>query len=107
MAHNGNLIPNKKGRDVMVQSWYQGGISIIDWTNPQNIRSSPGSTAVRSTTTRLILAGFWSSYFYNGYIYGERDPARVRRVRLPRPAALRAPKYRYGTLNAQTQERVR
>ena len=37
MAHNGNLIP-VKGRDVMVQAWYQGGISIIDWTNPRNIR---------------------------------------------------------------------
>ena len=37
VAHNGNLIP-VKGRDMMVQSWYQGGISIIDWTNPRNIK---------------------------------------------------------------------
>ena len=35
VAHNGNLIPNKKGRDILVQSWYQGGVSVIDWTKPQ------------------------------------------------------------------------
>ena len=33
VAHNGNLIPNNKGRDLLVQSWYQGGLSVIDWTN--------------------------------------------------------------------------
>ena len=38
VAHNGNLIPNKKGRDVLVQSWYQGGVSVIDWTNPKKIK---------------------------------------------------------------------
>ena len=38
VAHNGNLIPNKKGRDVLIQSWYQGGVSVIDWTNPKKVK---------------------------------------------------------------------
>ena len=75
VAHNGNLIPNKKGRDILVQSWYQGGMSVIDWTKPKRSRSSPGSIAGRSTETRLVLGGFWSSYFYNGCIYCARSSA--------------------------------
>ena len=35
MAHNGSLIPIP-GRDVMVQAWYQGGISVFDWTDPEH-----------------------------------------------------------------------
>ena len=46
VAHNGNAIP-VPGRDILVQSWYQGGISIIDWTDGTNSRSWPGSTAAR------------------------------------------------------------
>ncbi len=33
VAHNGTLIPIP-GRDIMAQGWYQGGISVFDWTDP-------------------------------------------------------------------------
>jgi hypothetical protein len=48
VAHNGSLIPIP-GRDVMVQAWYQGGISVFDWTDAKNRRRSRSSTVARWT----------------------------------------------------------
>ena len=106
VAHNGNLIP-VKGRDVMVQSWYQGGISIIDWTNPRNIRELAYFDRGPLDETRLILGGTWSAYFYNGLIYSSEIQRGFDVFAFLDPLALRALKNRTGTLNAQTQERVR
>ena len=106
MAHNGNLIP-VKGRDVMVQSWYQGDISIIDWTNPRNIRELGYFDRGPLDETRLILGGTWSAYFYNGLIYSSEIQRGFDVFAFLDPLALRALKNRTGTLNAQTQERVR
>jgi hypothetical protein len=67
VAHNGSLIPIP-GRDVMVQGWYQGGISVFDWTDA----AKPFEIAyfdrgpVDSTTARS--GGSWSAYWYNGVI---------------------------------------
>jgi hypothetical protein len=55
VAHNGSLIPIP-GRDVMVQAWYQGGVSVFD-RGPLD-------------ATKLELGGYWSAYWYNGFIYG-------------------------------------
>jgi hypothetical protein len=106
VAHNGNLIP-VKGRDVMVQAWYQGGISIIDWTNPRNIRELAYFDRGPLDETRLILGGSWSAYFYNGLIYSSEIQRGFDVFAFLDPLALRALKNRTGTLNAQTQERVR
>lgn len=68
VAHNGSLIP-VPGRDLMVQAWYQGGISVLDFTNPHN----PKEIAYFDRGPlgdKLMLGGFWSAYWYNGYIYG-------------------------------------
>lgn len=68
VAHNGSLIP-VPGRDLMVQAWYQGGISVLDFTNPHN----PKEIAFFDRGPlgdKLMLGGFWSAYWYNGYIYG-------------------------------------
>ena len=55
------------GRDVMVQAWYQGGISVFDWTDRgAPARRSRSSTAGRSTRTKLEGGGSWSAYWYNG-----------------------------------------
>ena len=72
VAHNGNLIPNKKGRDILIQSWYQGGVSVIDWTKPKKVKEIAWFDRGPYGTTEppSPLAGFWSSYYYNGYIYG-------------------------------------
>ncbi len=67
VAHNGNIIPDKK-RDLFVQSWYQGGMSIIDWTNPYRVKELAWFD--RGPYEPTALAGFWSTYYYDGYIYG-------------------------------------
>ena len=71
VAHNGNAIPIP-GRDVLVQSWYQGGMSVIDWTNGNKVE---GARLVRPRADRLSARGSCSaasgrSYYYNGFIYG-------------------------------------
>jgi hypothetical protein len=68
VAHNGSLIP-VPGRDIKVQGWYQGGISVFDWTdgrNPFEIAFFDRGPLVADT---LRVGGSWSAYWYNGYIY--------------------------------------
>ena len=105
MAHNGNLIPNKKGRDILIQSWYQGGVSVIDWTNPKKIKELAWFDRGPVDPTRLVLGGFWSSYFYNGYIYGSEIQRGFDVFKLDDPKVKGADKFQYDTLNAQTQVR--
>ncbi len=67
VAHNGSLIPIP-GRDVMVQGWYQGGISIFDWTDPRNPVEIAYHDRGPVDSTRMRFAGSWSVYWYNGVI---------------------------------------
>jgi hypothetical protein len=69
VAHNGSLIPIP-GRDIMVQAWYQGGISIFDWTDPMHPKEIAFFDRGPMDATKFVDAGFWSAYWYNGYIYG-------------------------------------
>jgi hypothetical protein len=105
VAHNGNLIPNKKGRDVLIQSWYQGGVSVIDWTNPKKVKELAWFDRGPVDPTRLVLGGFWSSYYYNGYIYGSEIQRGFDVFKFEDKKIKGAEKYQYGTLNAQTQTR--
>ena len=66
VAHNGSLIPIP-GRDVMAQAWYQGGISVFDWTDPAHPREIAYFDRGPADTT-LKLSGSWSAYWYNGVI---------------------------------------
>jgi len=67
VAHNGSLIP-VPGRDIMAQAWYQGGVSIFDFTDPNHPREIAFFDRGPMDTT-LALGGHWSSYWYNGHIY--------------------------------------
>jgi hypothetical protein len=67
VAHNGSLIP-VPGRDVKVQGWYQGGISVFDWTDPQNPVEVAFFDRGPLHAERMISAGSWSVYWYNGVI---------------------------------------
>jgi hypothetical protein len=69
VAHNGSLIPIP-GRDVMVQAWYQGGLSVFDWTDPKHPKEIAYFDRGPWDPTKLELGGYWSAYWYNGYIYG-------------------------------------
>jgi hypothetical protein len=67
VAHNGSLIPIP-GRDVMAQSWYQGGISVFDWTDAAHPREIAFFDRGPVDSTRIATGGTWSSYWYNGVI---------------------------------------
>jgi hypothetical protein len=67
VAHNGSLIPIP-GREVMVQGWYQGGISVLDWTDVNNPKEIAFFDRGPMSDTALISAGSWSVYWYNGNI---------------------------------------
>jgi hypothetical protein len=67
VAHNGSLIPIP-GRDVMVQSWYEGGISVFDWTDAARPVEIAFHDRGPSEATRLAGGGSWSVYWYNGVI---------------------------------------
>jgi hypothetical protein len=67
VAHNGSLIPIP-GREVMVQGWYQGGISVFDWTDPAKPQEIAFFDRGPLDPTRVITAGSWSVYWYNGLI---------------------------------------
>jgi hypothetical protein len=68
VAHNGSLIP-VPGRDIMVQGWYQGGISVFDFTDAAHPIEIAFFDRGPLDTKDLILGGYWSSYWYNGQIY--------------------------------------
>jgi hypothetical protein len=69
VAHNGSLVP-VPGRDIEVQAWYQGGISVVDFTDPAHPFEIAYFDRGAIDPKMLILGGFWSAYWYNGYIYG-------------------------------------
>lgn len=67
VAHNGSMIPIP-GRDIMVQSWYQGGISVFDWTDPKNPIEIAFHDRGPVSSERMQSGGSWSVYWYNGMI---------------------------------------
>ena len=69
VAHNGSLIP-VPGRDIEVQSWYQGGVSIVDFTDPTHPFEIGYFDRGPVDDTKHAMGGQWSTYWYNGFIYG-------------------------------------
>ena len=68
VAHNGSIIPIP-GRDIFVQAWYQGGISIIDFTDSENPKEIAYFDRGPIDEEQLVTGGYWSVYYYEGYIY--------------------------------------
>ena len=111
VAHNGSLIPIP-GRDVMVQGWYQGGISIFDWTDPKNVREIAFHDRGPLDATRMLSGGSWSVYWYNGYIVSS-EIARGLDILQLRPSAFltqneidAAKLVRFDHFNAQEQPKL-
>lgn len=112
VAHNGSLIP-VPGRDIFVQAWYQGGVSVVDFTDSANPVEIAFFDRGPIDTEELITAGYWSTYWYNGRIYGteisrgldvfEMQPSDFLTENEIAAASLEALK---GIVNAQTQERI-
>jgi hypothetical protein len=111
VAHNGNLIP-VPGRDLMVQGWYQGGVSVFDWTDPAHPVEIAFFDRGPMDSTKLEAAGSWSAYWYNGYIYSS-EIARGLDVLELQPSALlsqneleAAKLVRVAYQNVQDQQRI-
>ncbi len=78
VSHNGSLIP-VPGRDIMVQGWYQGGVNVIDFTDPDKPYEvaffdrgpvdAPSADGAANSRMRGTIAGSWAAYWYNGLIY--------------------------------------
>lgn len=112
VAHNGSLIP-VPGRDIFVQAWYQGGVSVVDFTDSENPVEIAFFDRGPIDTEELITAGYWSTYWYNGRVYGteisrgldvfEMQPSDFLTENEIAAASLESLK---GTVNAQTQESI-
>ena len=68
VAHNGSLVPIPD-RDIMIQAWYQGGISVFEWTDPAHPKEIAFFDRGPVDSTRLQSGGSWSVYWYNGAMY--------------------------------------
>jgi LVIVD repeat len=111
VAHNGSLIPIP-GREVMVQGWYQGGISVFDWTDISKPKEIAYFDRGPVDSTRLISGGSWSVYWYNGLIVSS-EIARGLDIFELLPSGLisqneldAAKTVRFEYLNAQEQRRI-
>ena len=69
VAHNGSLIP-VPGRDIMSQAWYQGGVSVFDFTDSAHPLEIAFFDRGPIDAKQLITGGFWSTYWFNGFIFG-------------------------------------
>ena len=80
VAHNGSLIP-VPGRDIEVQAWYQGGVSVMDFTDAAHPTEIAYFDRGPIDPNMLVLGGDWSAYWYNGAIYGFGNRARAGHLR--------------------------
>jgi hypothetical protein len=111
VAHNGSLVP-VPGRDIKVQAWYQGGISVMDFTD----ESKPVEIAYFDRgpidPKMLVLGGAWSTYWYNGHIYSSEIARGLDILELTPSEFLTqneidaAKTVRVAALNVQNQERI-
>ena len=69
VAHNGSVVP-VPGRDIFVQAWYQGGLSVIDFSDTANPVEIAYFDRGPIHDERMVIGGYWSTYWYNGKIYG-------------------------------------
>jgi hypothetical protein len=69
VAHNGSLVP-VPGRDIMVQGWYQGGLDVIDFTDASHPYEIAHFDRGPVDATKMVTAGYWAGYWYNGHIIG-------------------------------------
>ncbi|MEO1118703.1 MAG: DUF305 domain-containing protein, partial [Pseudomonadota bacterium] len=69
VAHNGSIVP-VPGRDIFVQAWYQGGLSVVDFTDSANPYEIAYFDRGPIDEDFLVVGGYWSTYWYEGHIYG-------------------------------------
>jgi hypothetical protein len=112
VAHNGSLIP-VPGRDIMVQAWYQGGVSVFDFTDSTRPFEIAYFDRGPLDAKQLFTGGYWSTYWYNGHIYGTEIARGLDIFKLTPSEFLTqneidaAVSVKPGVFNAQQQRRVK
>ncbi|WP_431870559.1 LVIVD repeat-containing protein [Nocardiopsis eucommiae] len=106
VAHNGSLIP-VPGQDFFVQSWYQGGVSVIDFNDPTDPREIGYFDRAPIDEDNLVLGGSWSAYYYNGYVYSSDITRGLDVIRLDDPRLRSAARVTYDEFNPQSQPSYR
>jgi hypothetical protein len=112
VAHNGSIIP-VPGRDIMVQGWYQGGVSVFDYTDSKNPVEIAFFDRGPLDEKNLIIGGYWSAYWYNGSLYGAEIARGIDIFRLVPTQYLTqneidaAVQVRATEFNAQNQQRIK
>ncbi|HLU74453.1 MAG TPA: hypothetical protein VKZ82_19890 [Nonomuraea sp.] len=104
VAHNGSLIP-VKGKDIMVQAWYMGGVSFVDFTDPANPREF--GYFERGPKANGGGGGIWSAYYYNGYVYAADFDHGLDILKIDDPLTNGAARVHSDILNVQTQQSYR
>jgi hypothetical protein len=102
VAHNGSIIP-VKGRDLMVQAWYQGGVSVWDFTDSSKPKEIAYFERGPLSTDTMIGGGAWSAYYYNGYIYANDIAKGFDVLKIKDRRTDPAKRVRLHELNVQTQ----
>jgi len=111
VAHNGSLIP-VPGRDIEVQAWYQGGVSVMDFTDADHPVEIAFFDRGPIDSRMLILGGDWSAYWYNGHIYASEIARGLDVFELSPTESLTlneidaAKTVRVAELNVQNQQRI-
>lgn len=113
VAHNGSIIP-VPGRDLFAQAWYQGGLSVMDFTDSANPKEIAYFDRGPISTEQLVVGGYWSTYWYDGFIYGTEITRGIDVFTLEPSAHLTeaeiaaagAARYQDDRFNPQTQTRV-
>lgn len=111
VAHNGSLIP-VPGRDIMVQAWYQGGVSVMDFTDSSKPHEIAYFDRGPIDPNMLVLGGSWSAYWYNGNIYSSEiarglDIFELQPTKFLSQNEIDAAKsVRLNELNVQSQQRI-
>ncbi|WDA42392.1 DUF305 domain-containing protein [Erythrobacter sp. BLCC-B19] len=113
VAHNGSIIP-VPGRDLFAQAWYQGGLSVMDFTDSANPKEIAYFDRGPIDSKQMIVGGYWSVYWYAGHIYGTEITRGIDVFALKPSefltkaeiAAAKAAKYEDNRFNPQTQTRV-
>jgi len=111
VAHNGSLVP-VPGRDIEVQAWYQGGISVMDFTDADHPKEIAYYDRGPITPDMLVLGGDWSAYWYNGQIYASEIARGLDILELTPTEHLTqneidaAKTVRVSELNVQNQQRI-
>ncbi len=113
VAHNGSIIP-VPGRDLFAQAWYQGGLSVMDFTDSANPKEIAYFDRGPIDAKQMVLGGYWSIYWYKGHLYGTEISRGIdvftlkptQHLTKAEIAAAEGAKYENDRFNPQTQTRV-